>query len=314
VHVTYRPITSADLDAGVGSVIGVPIPDLQLFLLDERRRPVPTGVAAELYVGGAGVAQGYLNRPDLTAERFLPNEFANGDRSRLYRTGDLARRVGNGDLEYLGRIDDQVKIRGFRIELGEIEAVLRQQHDVTEAVVVAREDRPGDQRLVAYLTPSPGAASGLVDRLRTELRRTLPEYMVPLHFIPVEAIPLTPNGKVDRKALPAPDAEAMTGTQHVAPRNPTESRIATVWADALGVADPGIDDDFFDLGGHSLTAAQVVNTLRSAFHVDVAMRHLFERPTIAGLAQIIDVLAVSRGGDGGSARDDAGIGREEIEI
>ena len=257
------------------------------------------------------VAVGYLNQPELTAERFISDPF--DPPGRLYKTGDLARWLPDGQIEYFGRLDHQIKLRGQRIELGEIESVLRGHPDVAEAVVVAREDRPGDQRLVAYLTPASDAPSELGERLRAELRRTLPEYMVPSHFIPVAAIPLTASGKVDRKALPAPDLEAMsTGTQHVAPRTPTESQIATIWADALGVAAPGIHDDFFDLGGHSLTAAQVVNTLRSVFPVEVAMRHLFERPTIAGLAQIIDVLAVS--GDGVRERDDARIDREEIEI
>jgi amino acid adenylation domain-containing protein len=291
--------------------IGAPIANTTIHILDDRLRAVPIGIAGELHIGGVQVAAGYVNQPELTAERFIPDPF--DPPGRLYKTGDLARWLPDGQVEYLGRLDHQIKLRGQRIELGEIEAVLRQHPEIREAVVVAREDRRGDEILVAYFTPSSDASPVLVEALRSELRRTLPEYMVPPHFVSVAAIPLTPSGKVDRKALPAPDFEAMsTGTPHVAPRTPTESRIATIWADALGVAAPGIDDNFFDLGGHSLTAAQLVNTLRSAFPVDVAMRHLFERPTIAGLAQIIDVLAVS--GDGGRERDDARIDREEIEI
>jgi amino acid adenylation domain-containing protein len=291
--------------------IGAPIANTTIHILNDRLQPVPIGIPGELHIGGVQVAVGYVNQPELTAERFIADPF--DPPGRLYKTGDLARWLPDGQADYLGRLDHQIKLRGQRIELGEIEAVLRQNPDVTEVVVVAREDHRGDQRLVAYFTPS-SDTSGLVETLRSELRRKLPEYMVPSHFVSVAAIPLTPSGKVDKKSLPAPDWEAITtGTQHVAPRTPTESRLATIWADALGIASPGIHDDFFDLGGHSLTAAQIVITLRSAFHVDAAMRHLFERPTIAGLAEIIDVLAVSAG-DGGRQRDDARSDREEIEI
>jgi amino acid adenylation domain-containing protein len=292
--------------------IGAPIANTTIHILNDRLQPVPIGIPGELHIGGVQVAVGYVNRPELTAQAFIPDPF--DPPGRLYKTGDLARWLPDGQVDYLGRLDHQIKLRGQRIELGEIEAVLRQHPAVTEVVVVAREDRRGDQRLVAYLTPSSHASSGLVETLRSELRRTLPEYMVPSHFVSVAAIPLAPNGKVDKKSLPAPDWEAVTtGTQHVAPRTPTESRLATIWADALGIASPGVHDDFFDLGGHSLEAAQVVITLRSAFQLDIAMRHLFERPTIAALAEIIDVLAVSAG-NGGRQRDDARSDREEIEI
>ncbi len=292
--------------------IGAPIANTTIHILNDRLQPVPIGIPGELHIGGVQVAAGYLNQPELTAERFIPDPFA--PPGRLYKTGDLARWLPDGQVDYLGRLDHQIKFRGQRIELGEIEAVLRQHRDVTEVVVVVREDRPGDQRLVAYFTPSSNAAPGLVRTLRSELREALPEYMVPSHFVVLAAIPLMPNGKVDRKSLPAPDLEGMvTETEHVAPQTPTESQIAGIWSEALGVAAPGIHDNFFDLGGHSLTAAQVVTTLRSAFRVDAAMRHLFERPTIAGLAEIIDVLAVS-GGNGGRLHDDARGNREEIEI
>jgi acyl-coenzyme A synthetase/AMP-(fatty) acid ligase len=292
--------------------IGAPIANTTIRILDEQLKQVPIGVPGELHIGGVQVAVGYLNQPELTAERFVPDPF--DPPGRLYKTGDLARWLADGQIEYLGRLDHQIKLRGQRIELGEIEAVLLQHPDVMEVVVMAREDRPGDQRLVAYFTSSSDDSPELVQALRSRLRGTLPEYMVPSHFVVLAAIPLLQNGKVDLKSLPAPDLEGMAReTEHVAPQTPTELKIAGIWSDALGVAAPGIHDDFFDLGGHSLTAAHVVTTLRSAFQVDAAMRHLFERPTIAGLAEIIDVLAVS-GGNGGRLHDDARGDREEIEI
>ena len=213
VHVTYRPLGLPDLDAGVGSVIGVPLPDLRVLLLDGRGAPVPVGVAGEIYVGGAGVSRGYLNRPELTAERFVADPF--GGPGTLYRSGDLARRLENGELEYLGRIDDQVKIHGFRIELGEIEAVLNQQPGVSDAVVVVREDSPDDKRLVAYIV-APGRAAALAGALKDALKTQLPPYMVPAWIIPIETLPLTANGKLDRNALPAPT----TLTARPQPRTP----------------------------------------------------------------------------------------------
>jgi acyl-CoA synthetase (AMP-forming)/AMP-acid ligase II len=305
VHATYRPITLDDLESGSGSVIGVPIPDLRLLLLDPHGAPAPVGVPGEIHIGGAGVARGYLNRDQLTAERFLPDPYTSNG-GKLYRSGDLARRLENGELEYLGRIDNQVKLRGYRIELGEIEAVLTGHPDVTECAVIAREDIPGDKRLVAYVV----AGRATTDDLRTHLKRHLPDYMIPTSFTQLPKLPLTANGKVDRNALPAPDHEASGATtQHVAPRTPTESRIAAIWGEALGIPSPGIHDNFFDVGGHSLKAAEIVTKLRSALEVDVGMRHLFEQPTIAGLAEIVDVLAVAAAG---GAPD--GSEREEIEI
>jgi amino acid adenylation domain-containing protein len=307
VYVTYRPITAAEATAGAGSMIGPPVPDLYGLVLDEGGRVVPDGLTGELHVGGAGVSRGYWNRPELTAQRFVADPFTPG--RTLYRTGDLVRRMPDGDLEYRGRMDDQVKIRGFRIEPGEVTTVLTQHPDVVQAVVLARQDGLPDKRLVAYVVARADRPD-LVDDLRTHLRKTLPEYMVPAHFVTLPALPLTPNGKIDRRALPAPGTERPSARPYVAPRTATETRVAAVWADALGVDKPGVQDDFFDLGGHSLMAAQVVAALRGAFGVDVAMRHLFEHPTISGLAEVVDVLAVSTAGPVAASDGD----REEIEI
>jgi amino acid adenylation domain-containing protein len=292
------------------ATIGRPIANTRAYVLDARREPVPIGTVGELYLAGDGLARGYLYRDELTAERFVSGTFGGRPVQRAYRTGDLARYRPDGALEFLGRTDHQVKIRGFRIELGEIEAALAKHDEVEDAVVVVREDRPDDKRLVAYVV-APSDAAGLVERLRSRLRETLPGYMVPAHFVLLAAFPRTPNGKVDRGSLPSPDLDALSaGARHVAPRTTTEIRVAAVWADALRIESPGVDDDFFDVGGDSLKAAQIVTALHSEFRVDLAMRHLFERPTIAGLAETVDVLAVARTGGAGSAGGD----REVIEI
>jgi amino acid adenylation domain-containing protein len=302
--------TCALREPGARATIGRPIANTRAYVLDARREPVPIGAVGELYLAGDGVARGYLHRDELTAERFVSGTFGGRSVERAYRTGDLARYRPDGALEFLGRNDHQVKIRGFRIELGEIEAALAQQEEVQDAVVVVREDRPGDKRLVAYIVPQSDGAD-LADRLRSGLRDKLPGYMVPAHFVLLAALPQTPNGKLDRKSLPSPDIDALTaGTRHLAPRTPTEARIADMWTDAIGIEPPGVDADFFDVGGDSLKAAQIITALRSAFGVDAGMRHLFERPTIAGLAEIVDVLAVSSAG----TRESAETEREEIEI
>jgi surfactin family lipopeptide synthetase A len=233
------------------------------------------------------VARGYLNRPELTAERFLPHPFSEDPGSRLYKTGDLARFLPDGNLEFLGRSDHQVKIRGYRLELGEIEAALAQHPTVRESVVLAREDVPGDKRLVAYVvaTQSPGPS---VNDLRSFLQTKLPNYMVPAAFVALETLPLTPNGKVDRHGLPAPDqARPTLEDTFVAPRTPIEEVLAGIWADVLGLIEVGIHDNFFELGGHSLKATQVMSRVRRALGVELPLRKFFETPTIAGLASAI---------------------------
>jgi amino acid adenylation domain-containing protein/non-ribosomal peptide synthase protein (TIGR01720 family) len=280
VHVTYRPVGLADLRRAWSSVIGKSIPDLQVYVLDPQQRLLPIGIPGEMYVGGAGVSRGYLRRPELTAERFLPDPFHPG--KRLYRTGDLARVLEGGDIEYLGRIDHQVKIRGFRIELGEIEAVLDQHPAVREAVVLAREDAPGEKRLVAYLVCS-GEAPKAAD-LRAFLKEKLPDYMVPAAFVSLAALPITENGKVDRRALPAPDASVVEARAHVAPRGPVEEGIAAIFAEVLKLPLVSARDGFFELGGHSLLATQAIARIRAAFGVELPLRSLFEAPSPAELA------------------------------
>lgn len=289
VHVTYRSISIEDLRAGAGSVIGVPIPDLRLFVLDAYGSPVPTGVAGEMYVGGGGVARGYLGRAELTAQRFVADPFSEID-ARLYRTGDLARRLENGDLEYLGRIDDQVKIRGFRIELGEIEAVLARHPAIREAVVLAREDTGLDKRLVAYVVAA-GQPDELIEQLKRHLRAKLPEYMVPAHYVLLDELPLTPNGKTDRKALPAPDYGRREDKRpYVAPRTATEETLAAVWAAVLGAPRVSIDDNFFELGGDSILTIQVIARCRRA-GLQLTPRDLAKQPTVAQLAKVIESTA-----------------------
>ena len=282
VHVTYRPLQAADAHMVGVSPIGVRIPDLQLYVLDAQREPVPTGVIGELYVGGAGVARGYLNRQALTAERFIVDPFSHQAEVRLYKTGDLARWAADGSLEYLGRNDDQVKIRGFRIELGEIEARLSACEGVREAVVIAREDSPGDQRLVAYwLADECGAVE--IAQLRDHLLTSLAEYMVPSAFVRLEALPLTANGKLDRKALPPPASEAFAHRGFEAPVGAVENLIATIWQTLLGVEQVGRHDNFFELGGHSLLAVKLIERMRQHdLHCDV--RVLFGQPSVAALA------------------------------
>ncbi len=268
--------------------IGRPIANTQIYLLDGHLQLVPVGVPGELYIGGDGLARGYLHRPELTAERFIRHPFSTQPGARIYRTGDLARYRADGTIELIGRIDHQVKIRGFRIELGEIEAVLRQHPQVREAVVAAREDTPGDKRLAAYVILKERQAVTGAD-LQSYVMNHVPNYMVPSAIVQLDAFPLTPNGKVDRRALPAPDyATAARSENIVVPRTPLEETVAQAWSKALGVAPISIDDDFFVLGGHSLLAMEVIAHLRTALQVELPLRSFFEAPTVAQLAQRID--------------------------
>jgi acyl-coenzyme A synthetase/AMP-(fatty) acid ligase len=249
VHVTYRPLRADDTDGG--SVIGIPIPDLQLYILDDNKQSQPVGVAGEMYVGGAGLARGYLNRPELTAERFISDHLSGVSGARLYRTGDLARRLSNGDIEYLGRIDQQVKIRGFRIELGEIESVILSREDVRDCAVLALPGtQNGDPRLCAWLVCA-GQKPPALRELRDYLGTKLPEYMIPSAFVFLDRLPLTTNGKLDRAALPAPESAsgAVAVDAFVAPTGTTEIKLATLWADILGGNHISREADFFALGG-----------------------------------------------------------------
>ncbi|HKH46873.1 MAG TPA: amino acid adenylation domain-containing protein [Thermoanaerobaculia bacterium] len=298
VHVTYRPLRREDAAGARRSVIGARIPDLGLYLLDPWLQPVPIGAPGELVVGGAGLARGYLSRPELTAERFVPDPVGGEPGARLYRSGDLGRFLPDGDLEYLGRIDHQVKIRGFRIELGEIEAVLGSHPAVRECVVVAREDRPGSSRLVGYVVLHRTDPTDSKAALAAWLRGRLPEHMVPAAFVPLPALPLTQNGKVDRTALPAPDGIRAAEESYVAPSDPVEELLAGLWAEVLGPDRVGVHDDFFALGGHSLLATQLVSRLRQTFGLEIPLRALFEAPTVAGLAERIDEQAARLAGAG----------------
>jgi len=286
VHVTYRPITFDDLGKGNGSMIGVPIPDLQVYIFDQHKQPVGIGIAGELYVGGAGVGRGYLNRPELTAQRFIHNEYNPFSENALYRSGDLAKYSLDGDIEYLGRIDTQVKIRGFRIELGEIEAILKKHPDVKQQVVMAREDVPGDKRLVAYLILKEGTRFDLTG-MREFLMVDLPEYMVPSAFVLLDEIPVTNNGKINRKALPKPEITTTTAGHYEEPYTPTEEMLATIWCDVLGIEKVGRKDNFFELGGHSLIGVRVFNEVEKQLGMRVQLSVLFSAPTIEELARVI---------------------------
>ena len=268
---------------GATPSIGRPIANTQIYLLDATRELVAPGSIGEIYIGGVGVARGYLGRPELTAEQFVDSPFAPG---RLYRTGDLARWLSDGTFEYLGRVDHQVKIRGFRIELGEIEAVLAQAPDVRACVVLAREDAAGDKRLVAYVV------GGDVATLRARLATKLPDYMVPSAFVMLDELPLTPNGKIDRKALPAPE-RASSARAYSAPRTAIEQTVAEIWAETLGVERVGLDDHFFELGGHSLLATRLVSRVREVCDAEASLRTLFEAPTLGAFVAKLGGLASS---------------------
>ncbi|BAZ33697.1 amino acid adenylation domain-containing protein (plasmid) [Cylindrospermum sp. NIES-4074] len=290
--------THSDNQRVSNSSIGRPIANTQIYILDSHLYPVPIGVPGELYIGGAGLARGYFNRPELTQEKFIANPFSNEPSERLYKTGDLARYLSNGDIEFLGRLDNQVKIRGFRIELEEIEAAIAQHPSVQQTVVTARVGDAGDKRLVAYIVPhseqtctEQGRSTPTTDQLRHFLKQKLPEYMVPSAFVVLDTLPLTPNGKIDRNALPDPNSVRPNLEEtFVAPRTTIEQQIADIWTPLLKLEKVGIHDNFFTLGGHSLLATQVIARLRASFGIDFPVRTLFEAPTVALLAERIETF------------------------
>jgi amino acid adenylation domain-containing protein len=282
---TYSTYTLVQTGAEV--TIGRPLPNTQAYILDASRRPAPIGVPGELYLAGEGLARGYFGRPELTNERFLPNPFSREPGARMYRTGDLARFSPDGNIECLGRFDHQVKIRGFRIELGEIETVLNHHAAVSQNVVLAREDIPGDKHLVAYVVPAQRPGPTLTE-LRNFLKQNLPEYMLPSRFMFLEALPLTPNGKVDRRALPVPEQlELSQQRDYVAPRDAVESQLAKIWESVLSIRPIGVRDNFFQLGGHSLLVAKLLRRIEQAFGKKLSMAAIFQAPTIQQLASVV---------------------------
>jgi amino acid adenylation domain-containing protein len=297
VHVTYRRLDASDVDAHEASPIGRRLPDLRSYILTPDGGLAGVGLRGELYIGGAGVGRGYLNRPDLTAERFVPDPFAGQPGARMYRTGDVGLWQDDGTIEFLGRDDAQVKIRGFRIELREIEARLRESPDVQDAVVMVREDQAGDRRLVAYYTAarSGGADADVVgpEALRAGLQRTLPEYMLPAAYVRLAAMPLTRNGKLDYAKLPEPVADAYGVHGFEAPVGDVEAALAAIWSDVLNVGPVGRHDNFFELGGHSLLATRVISMVRDTFQIEIPLRVMFEYPTTADMARAIEAIAAA---------------------
>jgi len=292
-----------------GITIGKPIANTTVRVLDARKSLCPVGVPGELCIGGDGVALGYWNRPELTADRFIPDPFGTTPGATLYCTGDRARWRNDGTLEHLGRLDFQIKLRGFRIEVGEIEAGIAQHPAVREVAVIAREDTPGDKRLVAYLVAENPPAD-LVGQLRALVRAAMPEYMVPAHFVMLKALPRTHNGKLDRKAMPAPSlGDGLPSAVAVDPRTPSEEMVASVFRGVLGRTDFGVFDNFFDLGGHSLMAARIMFQLRAASGLDLPLRVLFERPTVSALAEAIDALVWAA-----SSRQQPALAGDRVEI
>lgn len=284
-----------DLPLATSFPIGRPITNTQTYILDVHLQPVPIGVTGELYMGGEGLAREYLNRTELTAKNFITHSFSNKPKARLYKTGDLARYLPDGNIEFLGRIDNQVKIRGFRIELSEIEAVLNQHPAVRETVVIVGEDVPDDKYLVAYVVLNQEQIAmqevqGFASLLRQFLKEKLPEYMVPSAYVILESLPLTHNGKVDRRALPMPDTISFNNQDYVAPRSQVEKLLAQIWAKVLGKEQVGIHDNFFELGGHSLLATQLTSRIRDTFQIDLPVRNLFEAPTVEQLSRYIDTI------------------------
>jgi hypothetical protein len=266
-------------------VIGRPLANTQFYIVDPELRLVPVGTVGELHIGGAGLARGYLNRTDLTSEKFISNPFSTTNQERLYKTGDLARYLPDGNVECLGRLDHQVKIRGFRVELGDVETMLREHGGIADAVVTARPDSLGEQRLVGYLVSRNGPVPA--SELREFARTRLPLYMVPSQFVFLKQFPLTPNGKVDVRNLPSPDVTPDATRNQVEPRNKNEQQLAGIWREVLIVGSIGIDDDFFDLGGDSLTATRAFARTNQAFGTALTLREMLDHPTIRGLSDVI---------------------------
>jgi amino acid adenylation domain-containing protein/FkbH-like protein len=281
VHVTFKKIREEEIEKNISN-IGKPIPTLSMYIMDKNMKLQPLGVPGEICVGGDGVGRGYLNRAELTKEKFVQNPYVKGE--RLYRSGDLARVLSNGELEYLGRIDQQVKIRGFRIELGEIETQLLRLKDIKDVVVLHKEEASGEGYLCGYIVSERELS---VAELRAHLSLKLPDYMIPAYFVQLEKIPLTSNGKVDRKMLPEPKEGIVSNKAYVAPKNKMEEKLATLWQEALGLERVGMKDNFFELGGHSLKAANLVAKIHQSFNVEVPLKEIFKAPTMEGLADYI---------------------------
>lgn len=288
---TWHHFTSLDEPV----VVGKPIANTQVYILDQHMQPVPAGIYGEIYIAGDGVAQGYLNRPDLTAEKFVPNPFSRKPDATMYRTGDLGRYLADGRIEFRGRSDHQVKLRGYRIELGEIESAIAKHPAVQQSVVIVREDVPGDRRLAAYVCLKSGEEVDAPE-LREWARSRLPEYMIPVAWVKMEKLPLSPNGKVDRRSLPAPEYQRQETHKYTAPRTPDEDMIAAICGEVLKIDRVGVEDNFFELGGHSLLATQVISRIRQAFNIDLPVRTLFESPTVASLAA--SLRSFRKGGPG----------------
>jgi acyl carrier protein len=276
----------ARLDNKLPVTIGKPVSNTTIYIVNRDLQLVPVGVTGEICISGAGIAKGYLNRKELTAEKFVSNPFSEVAGSVMYRTGDWGRWQADGNIEYLGRMDEQVKIRGYRIELGEIETVLQQSQLVSKSVVLAKQDKDANKRLVAYVVPK-----GIFykDQLINTLKAQLPEYMVPALWVELEDLPLTPNGKIDRKALPDPDATELLHQRFVAPRNEVEEKLATIWKEILQVEQVGVHDNFFELGGHSLLVMRLISSVRRELKIELAIATFFELVTIEELANYIKV-------------------------
>ena len=302
---TYSTYVRVNRGATEEPSIGRPVANTECYLLDAGLQPVPVGVPGELYLGGEGLARGYLNRPDLTAEKFVPHPFSSRPGARLYRTGDLARYSVDGAIQFLGRLDTQVKLRGYRIELGEIVTALRQQRKVNDAVVLVWESSGGNQELVAYVAAEiKGKEANLINELKRSLKNKLPAYMIPAQFVLLAEFPLTPNGKIDRRALPAPDrSRSETVEKRALPRDATEEQLVSIWQTVLEIDSLGVNDNFFELGGHSLLAVRLMSEIERIFQQKIPLVSLFQNATVAALAELlrqdVPALLAHRGRDTG---------------